>query len=88
MVLPESTVTGGDHTGEPPQDSCEELTIDTDGPRPPMTDRRGLAAGICFVVGSLPLIGFYGFHPYGYAGMAVCLFGIVVSYGAYESEAV
>ena len=49
-----------------------------------MTDRRGLAAGICFIVAAVPLVLFYGAHPFGYVGVALAVLGAVVSYGALQ----
>lgn len=51
-----------------------------------MTDRRGLAAGVCFVAGGVPLVVFYGVHPFGFLGVALVAFGAAVGYGAHLVE--
>lgn len=52
-----------------------------------MTDRRGLLGGVLLVVGGLPLALAYGFRPFGYLGVGLALFGLVVSYGAWQVDA-
>ena len=50
----------------------------------PMTDRRGLAAGISFIVAGIPLVLFYGAQPFGYLGVGLAVLGAAVSYGALQ----
>jgi hypothetical protein len=52
-----------------------------------MTDRRGLLGGVLLAVGGLPLALVYGFGPVGYLGVGLALFGLVVSYGAWQVDA-
>lgn len=52
-----------------------------------MTDRRGLFGGVLLAVGGLPLALVYGFGPVGYLGVGLALFGLVVSYGAWQVDA-
>ncbi len=52
-----------------------------------MADRRGLFGGVLLVAGALPLALIYGFHPIGYLGAGLALFGLVVSYGAWQVDA-
>jgi hypothetical protein len=52
-----------------------------------MAERRALLGGILLVVGALPLIFSYGFHPVGYLGAGLALFGLLVSYGAWYVDA-
>lgn len=47
-----------------------------------MTDKRGFWGGVCLVIGGLPLVLYYGAHPFGYAGVALALAGLAISYGA------
>lgn len=49
-----------------------------------MAERRALYGGILLVVGAVPLIVSYGFHPVGYLGAGLALFGLLVSYGAWH----
>lgn len=48
-----------------------------------MVDRRGILGGACLAIGGLPLVLFYGFHPFGYLGVALAGLGALISYGAY-----
>lgn len=48
--------------------------------------KRGIFGGIFLVLGGLPLVLFYGFHPFGFLGAGLSLLGFVVSYGAYKFE--
>lgn len=47
-----------------------------------MTDTRGLLGGACLAVGGVPLALTYGFHPVGYLGGALVVFGALIAYGA------
>jgi hypothetical protein len=51
-----------------------------------MTDRRALLGGVLLIVGGLPLTLAYGFRSFGYLGVGLALFGLVVSYGAWQVE--
>ena len=48
-----------------------------------MLENRGLLGGICLAIGGVPLALFYGFHSFGYLGMALVALGVVISYGAH-----
>ncbi|MFT4881404.1 MAG: hypothetical protein ACI9CA_001970 [Natronomonas sp.] len=48
-----------------------------------MAEQRALYGGLLLVVGAVPLILSYGFHPVGYLGAGLALFGLLVSYGAW-----
>ena len=50
-----------------------------------MVDKQALLGGICLAIGGLPLILFYGIHPFGYIGVAIVFLGVMISYGAYIS---
>lgn len=47
-----------------------------------MTDRRAAAGGICLAVGGVPLVLYYGLHPFGLAGLVLVVAGVLISYGA------
>ena len=48
--------------------------------------KRGIYGGIFLGLGGLPLVLFYGFHPFGFLGTGLLLLGFVISYGAYRFE--
>lgn len=49
--------------------------------------KRGIFGGVFLAVGGLPLVLFYGIHPFGILGIGLAATGLLVSYGAYRFEA-
>lgn len=47
-------------------------------------ERRGMYAGICMILGAIPLVLFYGFHPIGFFAVSLAVVGFLLSYGAYR----
>lgn len=49
--------------------------------------KRGIFGGVFLALGGVPLLLFYGVHPFGAVGAGLVLVGFVISYGAYQFEA-
>lgn len=48
--------------------------------------KRGIFGGVFLALGGLPLLLFYGAHPFGFLGIGLIVAGFVISYGAYRFE--
>lgn len=48
--------------------------------------KRGIYGGVFLAIGGLPLLLFYGVHPFGFLGTGLVVLGFVISYGAYKFE--